>query len=286
MLIPLKQSEFERYIDFAYDLALDLTRSSYPTYCDGIKTKADFIARAKTSIERPDEDILLFADDGVVEGWISFWCQQTEHFLSVNGFYTRQNTGKALEEFVEYCRARWPGFELDLGFPAENAAAVSWLEGKDIPRMDYSWNYQLNLEEYRLSPDVPGIRRVMADSFEDFAAIHRQIEGDMYWNCQRVWETLANWDIFVTETGDSAGELLMTGFNGSSHYEIFALAFADGQYRAEPFQALLTQALNTLKKRGAKWLTFFVDVGQPEGKALASLGFRLVGTYTAYRIRL
>lgn len=286
MLIPLKQSEFERYIDFAYDLALDLTRSSYPTYCDGIKTKTDFIARAKTSIERPDEDILLFADDGVVEGWISFWCQPTEHYLSVNEFYTRQNTGKALEEFVEYCRERWPGFELDLGFPAENTAAVSWLEGKGIPRMDYSWNYQFHLEEYRLSPDVPGIRRVTADSFEDFAAIHRQIEGDMYWNCQRVWETLDNWDIFVTGAGDAAGELLMTGFNGSSHYEIFALAFADRQYRAEPFQALLTQALNTLKKRGDKWLTFFVDVGQPEGKALASLGFRLVGTYTAYRVRL
>lgn len=286
MLIPLTQSDFEKYVDFAYGLALDLTRSSYPTYCDGIKTKADFIARAKTSIERPDEDILLFADDGVVEGWISFWCQQTEHYLSVNGFYTRQNTQKALEEFVEYCRERWPGFELDLGFPAENVAAVSWLEGKGIPRLDYSWNYQFHLEEYELSPDVPGIRQVTADSFEDFAAIHRQIEGDMYWNCQRIWETLDDWDIYVTGTGNTAGELLMTGFNGSSHYEIFALAFADGQYRAEPFQALLTQALNTLKKRGAKWLTFFVDVGQPEGKALASLGFRLVGTYTAYRVRL
>ena len=70
------------------------------------------------------------------------------------------------------------------------------------------------------------------------------------------------------------------------HKEIFALEFADGQYRAGPFRALLTASLNTLKEKGAKYLTFFVDVGRPEGEALMALGFQLVGTYLGYRIKL
>ena len=36
MLIPLKREEFDKYIDFAYALALDPARSGYPTYTDGI----------------------------------------------------------------------------------------------------------------------------------------------------------------------------------------------------------------------------------------------------------
>ena len=36
MLRAISESEFDRYIDFAYELALDLTRSGYPTYTDGM----------------------------------------------------------------------------------------------------------------------------------------------------------------------------------------------------------------------------------------------------------
>ena len=42
MLIKPTREEGETYIDFAYELALDPSRSGYPTYADGIKTKEDF----------------------------------------------------------------------------------------------------------------------------------------------------------------------------------------------------------------------------------------------------
>ena len=46
MLRVLEEKNFDQYIDFVYSLALDQTKSVYPTYTDGIKTKGDFIARA------------------------------------------------------------------------------------------------------------------------------------------------------------------------------------------------------------------------------------------------
>jgi len=286
MLTPLKPSEFDSYIGFAYELALDPARSGYPTWCDGIKTREDFIARAKKTLERPYEEILLFVEDGQVEGWIAYEHLEADRYLHSHVFNIRRDTGAALAEFVDYCRGRWPGSDLDLGFPAENVEALTWLEGTGIPCIEHSWNYQAFLDGYTPLPDDPEVRRVTAEDFEEFSAVHRKIDGDMYWNCERVRERLDDWLIFITGAGDAAGELLLSSWQDGGRQEIFALSFADGQYREGPFRALLAAGLNALKERGVKYLTFFVDDGEEGGDVLTELGFQLVGGYAAFRVTL
>ena len=280
MLRLLEPSEFGTYIEFAYDLSQDMTRSGYPTYCDGIKTKENFISRTKKSFERPTEDVLLFVEDGQVEGLIHFQHLEEDRYLQTFVFNIRRDTETALAEFVDWCRDRWPGSDLHLGFPAENEEALSWLEGVGVPCIARSWNYQIFLAQYTPLPDSPDVRRITAENFEEFAAVHSKIEGDMYWNCDRVRETLDNWAIFVTGEGDTAGELLMTDKRGE-YQEIFALEYAD----ENAFRGLLTAALNHLKTHKMKYLTFFVDSGE-EGKILTQLGFQLVGGYVCHRLTL
>lgn len=280
MLRLLEASEFDTYIDFAYELSQDMTRSGYPTYCDGIKTREDFISRTKKSFERPDEDVLLFLEDGQAEGLIHFQHLEEDRYLQTFVFNVRRDTGTALAEFVDWCRERWPGFNLFLGFPAENVEALSWLEGAGVPCIARSWNYQIFLDGYTPLPGSPDVRRVTVENFEEFAAVHSKIEDDMYWNCDRVRETLDNWAIFVTGEGDAAGEVLMTD-KGGDYQEIVALEFAD----ENAFRRLLTAALNHLKAHGMKYLTFFVDSGE-EGKILTELGFQLVGGYVCHRLTL
>lgn len=280
MLRLLEASEFDAYIDFAYDLSQDMTRSGYPTYCDGIKTREDFISRTKKSFDRPTEDVLLFLEGGQVEGLIHFQHLEEDRYLQTFVFNVRRDTGTALAEFVNWCRERWPGFDLLLGFPAENVEALSWLERAGVPCIARSWNYQIFLDGYTPLPGSPDVRRATAENFEEFAAVHSKIEGDMYWNCDRVRETLDNWAIFVTGEGDTAGEVLMTD-KGGEYQEIVALEFAD----ESAFRGLLTAALNHLKAHRMKYLTFFVDSGE-EGKILTELGFQLVGGYVCHRLTL
>lgn len=285
MLRLIKEAEFDRYIGFAYELALDPARSGYHVYYDGMKTREDFVSRARKALERSGEDVLLFEEDGEVEGLIAFEHPEEEHYLHTFIFSIRRDTGTALAEFLDYCRERWPGFLLDLGFPAENVEATSWLEGQGIPCNERSWNFLLNLDRYKPLPEPSGVKRITAENFEEFAAVHRQIQEDMFWNCERVRAALNRWVIFVTGEGETAGEVLMT-LDGKPHEEIFALEFADGQSHDEAFQALLTAALNLLNAHGTKWLTFFVDEGCPQGEALKALGFRLVGTFVCHRVAL
>lgn len=285
MLKPLEKSEFDACVDFAYELSLDLTRSGYPTYCDGIKTRQDFIDDVRKTFSRPDKKGLLFIRDGQTEGLIAFDCLEEDRYLHPYIFSIRRDTAAALAEFVDYCRERWPGFTLDLGFPAENVEALTWLEGEGVPCIERSWNYQFFLDQYTPQPVDPTVRKIGADNFEEFAAIHRRIPGEMYWDCDRVRKSLDQWVIFVAGEGNSAGEVLMT-MDEDPHQEIFALEFADGVYREGPFRALLTASLNTLKAHGSKYLTFFVDHDFEARYVLDTLGFTLVGGYVCHEIKL
>lgn len=43
MLEKLKKEEFDKYINYAYNLSQNMKTASYPIYTDGIKDKNDFI---------------------------------------------------------------------------------------------------------------------------------------------------------------------------------------------------------------------------------------------------
>ena len=100
MLRSCSKDEFVQYIDFAFDLASDPTKSGYPTYCDGIKTKEGFIARSCKAFERENEEILLFESDGEVQGLIHYFCLPEDHYLETIGFYVSTAAQQALSEFL------------------------------------------------------------------------------------------------------------------------------------------------------------------------------------------
>ena len=97
MLRTCSRAEFEAYSNFAYELAMDPTRSAYPTYRDGIKTMETFLRRSRKAFERDAEEMLLFEDDGEVQGLIHYyWLPEDRSEARRTGFpieKARQNRG-------------------------------------------------------------------------------------------------------------------------------------------------------------------------------------------------
>lgn len=108
MLKKLAEQDLDRYVEFAYALALDVTKSGYPTYADGIKTKQDFIARARRAFSDENEEILLFEREGRTEGWIHYYHLPEDRYLDTNAFCVREGMGEALAEFTAFARAEIP----------------------------------------------------------------------------------------------------------------------------------------------------------------------------------
>lgn len=284
MLAVLQEKDFERYVDFAYQLALDPARSGYPAYFDGIKTKEEFVHRAKRSFTRPEEEILLYMENGEVEGWIHYYTE--ENFLSQSTCQFRRNTAAALEEYAAYLAKRYPGYTWDVGIPAANREAMDWLEhAPGFEKMEESNHYQFFFDQYTLQPEPEGVERITEENFEKFRKIHQILGSTMYWNSQRILADLPKWDLFVAEEDGIAGEAACRDIV-DGWYEVFALGCANGVECPEGlFRRLLTAAMNGGKARGGKYLPFFADVHGEDtaNRILPELGFQLIGQYFLYR---
>ena len=281
MLTPLKREEFDKYIDFVYTLALDPARSGYPTYTDGIKTRADFVDRAQKAFERENEDILLYEREGKAAGWIHYYHLPEDKYLDTCSFCIAEGMGDAIAEFTAFARGRFPGSELYLKFPGENTQAETALEAGGFVCIERDFNDVFELDRYEPRPLDPDVVPVTRENFGLFRTLHAQDEG-MYWNSDRLLADMDEWRMLLYMPGGVPAGALQAR-KDSEMGEIFALFFR-AAYDAGTYRALVTAALNGAKADGAGAMVFFND-SETQADALA-LGFRCVGEYMCYKTAL
>lgn len=279
MLIKPTAEQAEAYIDFAYELALDPTRSGYPTYTDGIKTKEDFFDQCRYGFTRENREVLLYIENDVVSGWIQFFYEREDPYLQTTIFNIAGNTAKALEEFLMHCEEQFPGYKIYLGFPGENKMAASYLASRNLSCEEQSFNDVLFFDDYTLRPESDEVVKINRENYSDFRMLHRTVEADMYWNSDRLLEDLDNWTIWLLydEKQPAAAiyyrdaEILM---------EIFGVDFCEGIYREDAFRILVSKALNECKRSGKKSMVFFN--GEESQQAALDLGFHCIGEYVLF----
>ncbi len=284
MLRPCTKEEFETYLDFAYALATDPAHTGYPIYCDGIKTKADFTERRLKAFERDDEEMLLFLRDGEIRGLIHYTIIPEDRYLQTIGFHIAEATEEALSDFLAYAGERCPGFDAFFGFPAENRAAVSYLSGRGFECIEDDWNNTAYPQKLPPIPAPDGLIRIGRENYGLFRALHDQIEGDMYWNSDRILADLDRWVVFVkAPAGSPRGAVYFTAVNGEWN-EIFGVDIDRGEFDPALFRELLTATLADAQKNNVKFVTFFCEDAYED--AAKECGFVCVGNYLCYKTRL
>ena len=284
MLVKCSKDEIDQYLDFMYGLALDLAKSGYPTYRDGIKDKAAFVQRLYRAFEREDEEVLLFVYDGEVQGLILYYWISEDRYLQTSVFCTNVGTRVALEEFVGFLKPRFRGYELFMGFPAENKEAVGYLSEHGFECIEDDYNNTAFLDRCDYGPAGEGIVQVGRDNYAAFRTIHDQVEGDMYWDSDHIFEKLDDWILLVKEEdGLPKGVAYYRTFD-NEHYELFGIDTDGNAYDPKLFGELLTAVVSDCKKRGGKALTFFSEKEYEEN--VIACGFTCIGNYLCYKICL
>ena len=274
MLTPLYPEAFDRYADWAYALALDLTRSGYPTYADGIKTREDFISRARKGMERESEEILLFSVGGQVCGWIHWFWLAEDRYAQAISFLTASRTAEAIKEFVAHAAERRPGYALHMGFPEENADAVQWLRQSGFRLLEQSVHHELLFDRYSLREVPPGVSLLSGgDDEAAFRALHTAT--DMYWTAERILNDRTNWRVYLY--GAEAALYARVEENGWP--EIFGMA---GNVTPAAYRALMVHCLNDGKTSGAAHMTYFEE-DERMLPILLELGFQVVSRYRCYQ---
>lgn len=284
MLRLCSKDEFNHYVDFAYELALDLTKSGYPTYCDGVKTKTMFVERSLKAFDRETEQMLLFELEGEVQGLIHCYWIPDDHYLDTCLFLINRETEQAISEFLVYAEESFPEYDLFLGFPSENHSAMSFLAGQGFECIENDYNNTAFLDDLEAIPENNSIIKIRKGSYNSFQRLHSQIEGDMYWNSERIYDDLDNWTIFVKEKdGIPQGAVYYTD-EKDGWLEIFGIDINQGIYDPALYKELLYAALFDAKSRNGKVMTFFCDEEYEE--VAKECGFKCVGNYLCYKIHL
>lgn len=279
MLVKATTEDIDNYVDWIYEITLDQSKSCYPTYADGIKTKEDFVRSAKKSVSEEESEILLFFHEGNMEGWIEYFWIEEDNYLQLHGCSINKETETALAELMVLLEEKFKGYSLYFGFPKTNVGAIEFLEKNGFTCIEDDYNNSFFFDTYELRPVCENVAGVTRENFEDFQAVHSQLEDDMYWTCERIWAEIDSWKIYVYyEEKKPIGTVFCT--SGGEYLEIFGIEFLEGKLSKERFQALLIAALNEGKRLGAKYLTFFCE--EKEQAAVEELDFRCVGRYVCY----
>lgn len=281
MLRKCTEQEYKKYADFVYELAVDLSKSGYPTYCDGIKTKEMFLEQAENSFSRKTEEILLFEYDGTVEGWIHYYFLPEDNYLSTKSFNINSHIEIALREFLDYVQERFKGFDLFLGFSKKNEAAVDFLASNGFECIEESCNNIAVLNQLEPTDRKDDIVRITKENFGPFSALHRQAEGDMYWNTERINADIDNWIILAEICNGEANGAGYFMVDDEGWFEIYGIDMKDGVFDPKLFEGLLNKALNTAKELNGKYMTFFCE--EREREITDKLGFKCVDEYICYK---
>lgn len=282
MLTKASLDDVEKYCEFVYGVALDQTKSCYPTYADGIKTRDDFIADARKGVTQDERELLLFSIDGTVEGWLQYYWIPEDHYLQLYSCNINRGTEQALTELLALLKEHFPGYTLYFGFPGLNTDAINFLLKDGFKCIEEDWNNSFFFDGFNMLPDNANITRIDRDNFDDFRAVYKP-DDDTYWNCDRILEQIDQWIILVYyNDGNPVGTIFLQG--SYKYYEIYGTEFVDGRYQEDIYRALLAAALNHCKRMDAKYLTYFCEEDIHE--TVLNMGFQCVGKYMCYIKRI
>lgn len=283
MLRSLSKDEYINYLDWAYDLALNMTHSGYPTYADGLKTKSEFEEAAARVFEREHEEILLFEVDGKALGWLHYFALPEDQYLDTRAFCTEDQTEQAIDELLAYLAPKYPGFTMHFGFSTQNTHAVNHL-------IELGWTLQeeslvgvMKFEEYTPQPETVELAAITAENFERFAAIHAQWDGQMYWDNAHLREDLDRWHLYVYQR-DGLDMACIYFVYVDEMLEIFGMDYLESRFDKAAFRAMLLRALNQGKVDGMESFYYFHDTD--EVPTVKELGIRSLGKYVMYSKRI
>ena len=243
MLVKATYQDIEKYGDFVYSIALDLSKSAYPTFADGISTKEEFFQNVRRSIERENYELLLYFSGDKMEGFISYYWLEEDNYLQLHSCNINFGTTQALQELVAYLEENFKEYEWYFGFPKGNREAVEFLQKQGFSCIEDDYDTNIDFANYELREEYKNVVRIKQENFDDFRCIHSLDEVDTYWTCERIYEKLDTWNVYVYyEDSAPAGVMFFTG--DEEYLEIYGIEYKDSVYREDIFTALMITALN------------------------------------------
>ena len=140
-----------------------------------------------------------------------------------------------------------------------------------------SYNDTFIFDNYSLKEECNNIVKVTKENFKDFKNIHIT-DSNTYWNSSRILSCLDAWNIFMLYK-----DKMLIGAIYERDNEIYGIDYLNTEFCEQTYIYLVQKVLNSFKKNGCKYMTFFNNE-ESQSSAL-KLGFIFVGKYFLFKSR-
>jgi hypothetical protein len=187
-----------------------------------------------------------------------------------------------IREVWEQLPARYGGFEVFLCYH-NSVAPGEFLNEIGATLIDDCFEFRL--EHEGLIPTEPNweITPLTYFDFSQFAAMHDEVNPDMYWTSSRIRDDLDKWRIFIMARDGQVVGYVITAMWQPKQAEIFGLvAPTESDHRS-----LIASAARDVFASGKSQVLMMVDTDSNTEQAAASaLGFRNSGFYQGFEAKV
>lgn len=265
-------------LEIIYQSALDVSKSSYPSYADGTKTFDEFKSTLLASFDKENEKVLVFHYHGQECAWVHYLFEEESQYCGIISLQAQDNMTTFVQAFLNYLEDNYQGYECYLGFSKKNTEAIQVLKTNSFEIVDAYYHGILHLKdskEFELDLEVTNIGQ---ENYEEFQILHDQVASTMYWNSKRIYHSLNRWNItMVSQTA-------MYSISIKNMLEIFGFDTPTPNDHLKEFEILLKSHINYGIKERFDYLVFFVD--DAHTRSLENHGFTLFGEYRCLVKRL
>lgn len=251
MIRKCDKNTFVAYAEYFYQLAQNKKNAAFPLYCDGVKTKEDYLKTVYQSFEREDEDLLIYEKDGKVQGLFQIFFIQEDRYSGVQFAVVNGDFAEALQELLKIIGEKYNGFTFNVYLPEENESGISFFKMKGYEAETEESVFVRSLKNYCSVEYKNDVVQIGADNFYIFEKVHKRFEDGMYWTSDRIYRCLKDWEIFAKDQG-------VVFFNRRSEdAEIFGLEITGKNTTVA--EDLLRAALDSAKNLGARSMYYFSE---------------------------
>lgn len=277
MLKKLTEASFISDRETMYNQALDLKNSCYPSYADGIKTKEDFFAMIERGLFEETCPVFCFYERDTMLGWIQCEIEVESKYIQFLCFNVAKQKKLAIEDMMHWIEENYSGFEICFGCSTTNDVITILIEYGFL-LVDDLYAYKMDLEHWHEPKISSRIFRVTKENYEDFRTLHTLAAKDIYWNSERIFKTLSEWEIFLFYENELPLAASYTYFQPKLS-EIYGIDKQRGNMDLV-IQKLISATLTSCKAQGGKTLFYLCE--EEEREVLKKLGFTFLDHYQCY----
>lgn len=285
MIIEINEEPFEEVVLFCWELARQKSNCGFPRFDNFEQLSARFLR----TLQHPEDKILAYYEFGTLTGVLNLYVEAENKYLqTIGGIFTQADFSVVANQFLNYISQRYHEFELYLGFPKEYMAANQYFNAIKAEIVDASMTMKLLPTDYIKTVPTHDVISLTEADYSEFATFHDYHNPKVYWNSERIFEKIEQWNIFLCKVHDKIiGDIIIRQNLGDTEKEIYGISI-DADYKNIGLElSLLTFSLQHTLTPDIEKVLFFVDeTDTAQYEATLKTGFKQVDTYRCYKMKL